>query len=438
MSQIRSNHPGREPGEPGEGSPGASGMDVRRSSGRPRRRLWWAALGVLAVAGLTLFIGTLRPAQKVVAHELLVIGTAQRGPMVRQVHGWGSFVPDRVQMLRSDQPGLVSAVLVTAGQEVKAGDRLIEISNPEIDLAVGKAEQKFAAARGGMIALSREQSARRLALEASIADTRITFLHAEDELEELRSGSVGKVREIELRRAKERVEALERRLGSDEERLALITSSTEQQMAAQREELRWVESILESERARQRSLTLRAAGDGVVEQVLVEPGSHVSGGEVVAQVALSDRLKAEIKVYEKEAAEIVAGQPVSLKAATDAVSGSVVSLAPVPGKPIVSVTVALDQNPRIPADGDHDAEAMIHVGTLADVLSVERPAYAAASEPGTVFRVSADGTTAQRVKVKFGRGSVDRIEVLSGLEVGDRIIVSDVSGFDDLDSFEIE
>jgi multidrug efflux pump subunit AcrA (membrane-fusion protein) len=81
---------------------------------------------------------------------------------------------------------------------------------------------------------------------------------------------------------------------------------------------------------------------------------------------------------------------------------------------------------------------MIHVGTLADVLSVDRPAYAAAGEPGTVFRVSPDGSVAERVKVKFGRGSVDRIEVLYGLEAGDRIVVSDVSGFDDLDSFEIE
>jgi multidrug efflux pump subunit AcrA (membrane-fusion protein) len=413
-------------------------MDVRKSSGRPRRRLWWAGIGVAVIAGLTIFIGTLRPAPKVVDHELLVIGTAQRGPMIRQVHGWGSFVPDRVQMLRSDQPGLVAAVYVIAGQEVRAGDRLVELSNPEIDLAVGKAEQKFAAARGGMIALSREQSARRLALEASIADTRITFLHAEDELEELRSRSPGKVREIEIRRAKERVEALERRLGSDEERLALITSSTEQQMAAQRDELRWVESILEAERARQRSLTLRAAGDGAVEQVLVEPGSRVAGGEVVARVALSDRLKAEIKVSESEAAEIVVGQPVSLKAATDALSGTVAEIGPVPGKALVAVTVALDQNPRIPVDGDHDAEAMIHVGTLADVLSVDRPAYAAAGEPGTVFRVSLDGSVAERVKVKFGRGSVDRIEVLYGLEAGDRIVVSDVSGFDDLDSFEIE
>jgi len=436
LTQIRELHPERE--EPaGDSGDRPSGMDVRREPGR-RRRLPWIALGGAALAGAAVFFATLEPAGAVVDRDLLVVGTVRRGPMVRQVHGWGTLVPDRKQLVRAEEPGVVEAVYAVEGQSVRGGDRLVELSNSEVELAVEKAAQKFAAARAGMIALSREQSARRLALEAAIADTRIQYLAAEDELEELQARPAGQVREIEIKRARERLGAIGRRLAADEERLALITSSTEQQMAVRRDELRWVESILDSERERMEALTLRAAGDGTVERILVEPGSRIGGGDVLAEVMLSDRLKAVLEVYASEAAEVAPGQAVSLEVAGGRLEGTVSQVRPGSDDRLAEVTVALDGSPPVAADGDREVDARIHLGTLEDVLFVERPVYASAEAWTTVFRLTADSASAERVKVRFGRGSVDRIEVLSGLDPGDRIVVSDVSGFDDVDCFDIE
>jgi multidrug efflux pump subunit AcrA (membrane-fusion protein) len=358
--------------------------------------------------------------------------------MIRQVHGWGSFVPDRTQLVRADQPGTVEAVYAIEGQNVRSGDRLVELTNSEIQIGVEKAEQKFAAARAGMIALSREQSARRLSLQAAIADTRIEFLRAEDEFEELRARPAGQVREIEIKRARERVDALARRLSADEERLALITSTTEQQLAARRDELRWVEQILDSERERLAALTLRAAGDGVVERVSAQPGSKVAGGDVLAELTLSDRLKAVIDVYADQGRDVSIGQPVTLDGTVGRLTGTVSAVERTAGAKLMTVTVALDDNPPIPPDESRDVEARIQLGTLEDVLSVERPVYATANGWTTVFRVADDSASASRVKVRLGRGSVDRIEVLSGLEPDDRVVVSDISEFDDVDCFDIE
>ncbi|MFQ5530328.1 MAG: efflux RND transporter periplasmic adaptor subunit [Gemmatimonadota bacterium] len=394
-------------------------------------------IGLVGLAGLTLFFSSLEPAVAGIDRDLLVIGHVQQGPMVRQIHGWGSFVPDRVQVVRADQPGKVAVVYAVNGEEVKRGDRLIEISNPEIEIAAEKAEQKFAAARAGMIALSREQSARRLALEADVADTRAMYLRAEDELEETVSRAGGKADASDLRRAQERLKAIARRLSADEERLELIRASTEAQMSAQRDELRWLESILESERARLRSLTLRATGDGVLEEVLVEDGSRVAGGAILARVALTDRLKAELDVYASEGSEIEPGFPVSLESENAIVSGRVSEIKFATGKKLLAVTVALDENPRIPEESSHEVKATIQLGTLGNVLFVERPAFAGSNEWATVFRLAGDGLSAERIKVRFGRGSAERIEVVSGLEIGDDIIVSDISEFDGLDFIEI-
>ncbi|MFW6084379.1 MAG: efflux RND transporter periplasmic adaptor subunit [Gemmatimonadota bacterium] len=438
MAEVRQLRPeGRAPGD-GDGAPPRPGMDVPREAARSRRRYVWYALAAAALAGGAWLLGELEPAAPTVDRDLLVVAAVRQGPMVRQVHGWGALVPDRTQLVRARHPGTVEAVYAVEGQAVRAGDRVVELTNPEIELAVEKAEQKFAAARGGMIALSRERSARRLALEASIAETRVEFLHAEDALEELKSQPAGRVRESELRRARERLEVLGRRLEADEERLELIVTSMEEQLAVRRDELRWVESILQSERERLRQLTHRAAGDGEVQRVPVRPGSRVTGGELLAEITLSDRLKAVVKVYASEAEEIVAGQSVTLEGAAGRLRGAVAGVEPDAGGETARVTVALEEDPPLPSDEGHEVEARIRLGTLDDALFVERPVYATADGWTTVFRLAPDSASAERVKVRFGRGSVERIEVLSGLEPGDRIVVSDVSEYDDIDCFEIE
>ncbi len=438
MAHIQQLHP--DSGSSGRNLPGPelSGMDVARVPTRRIGRILWIVIGLVGVAGVTLLLGSLEPAGTRVNRDLLAIGQVRQGPMARQIYGWGAFVPDRVQIVLSEQSGKITAVYATTGDRVQSGDRLIEMSNAEIALAVDKAEQKFASARAGMIALSREQSARRLSLEASIADTRTTYLNAEDELEGLVSQAGGKSTEFQVLRAKEKLKAIGQRIASDEERLELIRVSTEEQVAAQRDELRWLEAILESQRTRLRSLMLRAAGDGLVEEMLVQRGSLVGGGVALARIALSDRLKAELQVYVSGGSEIEPGQAVSLESESAIVSGHVDEVLLAAGEKLLHVSVTLDENPRIPEGGSHKLHAMIQLETLDNVVSVELPSYAASNEWSSVFRLLPDGKSAERIKVRFGRGSVDRIEVLSGLGVGDRIIVSDVSEFDDLDLIEID
>ena len=413
-------------------------MDVARSPARRSRSLVWIIAGLVGILGLTFFFGTLKPAVVGVDRDLVVFGHVQRGDMQRNVYAWGKFVPDRTQTVRTDEPGKISVIYAAAGDDVRAGDRLIEISNPDLALAVDKAEQKFAAARSGMIALAREQDARRLALEADIEDTRVAYFRAEDELEEAVSRSGNKADARSVRRARDRLATLARRLSADEERLELIRESTEDQMSAQRDELRWLESILDRERTRLQSLTLRAAGDGVVEELLVESSQYVRPGSTMARIALSDRMKAELMVYAGEGQEIEPGLPVSMESATAAVTGRVSDVRPDPDGERTHITVSLDENPRVGPGDDLDVTASIQLSTIEDAVYVRRPAYAGSNEWGTVFRISDDGEVAERVKVRFGRGSTDVIEVVSGLEVGDRVICSDTSDFDELDIIEIK
>ncbi len=103
-----------------------------------------------------------------------------------------------------------------------------------------------------------------------------------------------------------------------------------------------------------------------------------------------------------------------------------------PGTGTVTVEVALD-GPLPPGTrSDLSVDGTIEIERLKDVLYVGRPAYGQADNTVGLFKLTPDGTEATRVNVKLGRASVNTIEVLSGLNVGDKVIISDMSQWDNV------
>jgi hypothetical protein len=79
---------------------------------------------------------------------------------------------------------------------------------------------------------------------------------------------------------------------------------------------------------------------------------------------------------------------------------------------------------------DLSVDGTIEIEKLTDVLYVERPVIGQANATVGLFRVNPDGKEAERVQVKFGRSSVNTIEVMSGLKLGDKVVLSDMSQWD--------
>jgi beta-lactamase regulating signal transducer with metallopeptidase domain len=101
----------------------------------------------------------------------------------------------------------------------------------------------------------------------------------------------------------------------------------------------------------------------------------------------------------------------------------------------VTVEIALD---AVPTSVPIEIDATIDIEKLDNVLQIGRPVQAAANSTSSVFRITKDGTEAVRVNVKFGRSSVSIIEVLDGLKEGDKVILSDMSSYDNADRVHIK
>ncbi len=420
-----------------------SGMDVPREPKGNGRRIALILTVLLLLVAVTIFLGRLQPALPVVDSDLIVLASVERGMLPLEIRGWGEFKSDQLHRVQSTVGGRVTRVHVESGDVVSAGTPLVELSSPDLALESARAEQEFTAARAAFTALRRSIGTQKLEREASLVSTHAELTRAGRSVERLEAlFARGEVSEAELTTATDAVHAIEQQLHVEEEMLALLNETGDEQVLLEKNRLVALAEVVQREKERLSALHVEASGDGLVEEVSTAVGDWVAPGTELVRLIRPERLLAELKVPFPGAMRIRSGDAVLVvDAVGDTTAGKVRIIGetlPVKGDQYAHVIVQLSKPPRADAAVDAGVDAIISIGLLDNALFVKRPAWAADDGVASVFRVDPDGETAERVKVKFGTGSWDRIQVLGGLEEGDVIIVSDMSRFDDVDCVRLE
>lgn len=413
-------------------------MDLPRAP--PRRRRWWFAIAVTAAAvvAATLSVARLRDAAPSIDASSLVVGTVARGPLVRSVLGHGTLLPEEVQWVVAVTPARARRVLSRVGAVVGADDVLVELDNPDLDLAALDAEQKLAGAEADLLSQSVTLESGRLAQRAAVAALRGELAQAQrrdlagDALQE-----GGVLSRFDRDDARDRRGGLAARVTFEEQRLEILAHGKNALLAAQRTQLARLRAIAAFRREQIAALRVRAGAGGVVQEMRIEPGQWVTPGALIARVARGDRLRAEIRVAETQAGEIRVGETVRIDTHAGLADGHVTHVDPAVQNGTIRVDVAIDGGLPGAARPDLSIDAVIELERLDDVLHVARPALVQPGHATSLFRIDRRGDEAARVRVELGRASVLEVEVKSGLAEGDRVILSDTSAHDAADRLRL-
>jgi HlyD family secretion protein len=276
------------------------------------------------------------------------------------------------------------------------------------------------------------QQASAAAIEAELREAQL-----EAEANEELSGD-GLISEIELRRSQIRAKQLENRNRIEEQRLKKTEESLDAQLGAARARLGQAEGLASLRRQELEALEVRSPLEGILQQVPVEEGQQVQPGTNLARVAQPGDLKAELRIAETQAKDILLGQPARIDTRNGIIDGKVVRIDPAAQDGTVLVDVELlgdlprGARPQLSVDGT------IEIERLEDVLYVQRPAYGQANSKIGLFKLVDGGDRAVRTQVELGRSSVSTFEIVSGLEEGDRVILSDTSAYDDEDRLRLK
>lgn len=424
-------------------NPSEVSMDVPRDGTGWSRRHKGIALGAvvaLAAVGLTAVLWQVDPALPTVSEDAVWVGTVARGTFVREVSGTGTLVPIERRWITAVTSGRVEKILVQPGSKVTPDTVLMRLANPDVEVELLDARQQLADAEAALVALRSSQESNRLAQRAIIAEVRTQFLEAKhrDEMNrELQEKSPGLVAEVDLVRGRQRLSQLEDRLTIETRRLEVGGASAEEQLAAQEKQVDRLRAIVGFSEQRLDSLNVRARSPGVLAESSPEEGQWVIAGETLGRVVQPGGLKAEIRIPQSQAVGVVLGLQATLDTRGDVLAGRVSRIDPTVRDGTITVDVALPEQLPDSVRPNMSVFGTVVLERLDDVTYVDRPVHASANAKVGIYRLGDDGV-AERVNVLFGRISVNEVEVRDGLEPGDRIVLSDMSAWDDYARVRVE
>lgn len=400
------------------------------------------ALGVgalLLVVVATVALAQMKPAAPTVEAGTLWIDAVKRGTMVRQVRGAGVLVPDDIRWVTALTSGRVERVLVQPGTTVAADTVLLELSNPqteqaaltaELDLKAAEAQYQVSQADLERDLLSQESGL--AAVEAEAAQT------AMDSAANDAMAAQGLISALMARQSKLRADTAAAKQKMEQKRLANSRATVAARLAVQHAQVERSQTLATLRRNEALGLKVRAGIAGVLQQVPVDAGQSIGAGTNLARVADPARLKAQLQIAETQVKDVAIGQRAEIDTRNGVARGHVSRIDPAAKNGTVTVDVVLDEALPRGARPDMSVDGTVELERLDDILYVGRPAFGQEKGKASLFRLSADGTTAALQPVELGRSSVNTIEVIRGLNVGDRVVLSDMSQWDGHDRLRLK
>jgi HlyD family secretion protein len=414
-------------------------LDIPRQAPPKRRRYVYIGAGVAAILLTTVAVSRLEPAAPTVDRAAIWTDTVKKGPMVREVRGPGTLVPEQIRFISAVTAGRVERVLAVPGMTVDSNTVLLELSNPDVQLQMMEAQRQVAAGEAALANLRATLENQRLNQEAAVATTRSQHREATRQINANRElAERGLISRMDLQRSEDQAAELATRLDIEQKRLEFISASMRAQLGAQEGEVQRLRSLSDFQRQYVESMQVRAGTSGVLRELPLQEGQWVNPGATLAVVVQPGRLKAELRIPETQAKDIVAGQSAKIDTRNGIIPGRVVRIDPAVQNGTVTVDVALEGELPRGARPDLSVDGTIQIERLDDVLYMGRPAYGQAESTVGLFKLTDGGKSAVRVNVRLGRSSASTIEVRDGLQAGDVVILSDMSAWDSADRVRLQ
>lgn len=408
-------------------------ISSQEQQARRRRRRVLTGSGVLLAVLSAYAVARVGRAAPMVTTEGLWIDTVQEGDISRELHGVGELVPDdaAARWAAAEVGGRVERKLLESGAMVKAGTVLLQLADPDVEQAAVTADLALEQALSAYTSLEASLEAELLSLRSTAAA--VESERAQAGLQARVDATLAKgglLAEVTAEQSTVRADALTERARLEQNRVTALDQSQKTRLAAQQSEVKNHRTVAELKRRDLAAMTVRAGIDGVLQDVVVEIGQRVTRGANLARVIDPSRLKARIRVPEAQTTGLQLGQTVSIDTHNGIVPGRVGRIAPSAQNGTVTVDVTLDAALPKGARVDMTIDGTIRLDRLPNIRHVGRPASGSGQGDVSLFKVSADGTRAERITVRLAPASANRVQILHGeLRAGDRVVLSDTSAW---------
>jgi HlyD family secretion protein len=403
-------------------------------------------VGAVALIAVTIALSKLEPAAPTVERSIISIDSVRRGNLIVEVRGPGTLVPEHIRNIPAMNSGRVDKIVAQVGQNVTPETVLLEMSNPDVDIAAMQAQQAYNAERSNLANLRVSLQRGLLGQQTAVASAKTANVTA-SQLATEADGLLEKklISQFEHSTRKAAADESDTRYKVAQQELALMRSTIDSQIAMTEQNVDRLRQIAAYRENLKASLIVRAGDSGVLQEMsfgaggqLIEAGQWLNSGMTIAKVVQPGKLKAVIRIPETQAKDVALGQVAAIDTRNGIVKGRVSRMDPAPVGGTVSVDIALEGTLPPAARPNLNVDGNIETRRLTDVIFTGRPAYGQDGATVGLFKIDADGKGATRTQVRLGLNSVSAVQILSGLNPGDKVILSDMTQWENADRVRIK
>jgi HlyD family secretion protein len=417
-------------------------MDIARPQDKRQkrmRRLIYVAAGLLLAAAITTALARLKPAAPSVDRTGVWTDTVKRGAMLLEVRGLGTLVPETTWTVPAVTEGRVAKRYLLPGTSVKAGTVILDLTNPQLEQETLDAKYQLKGAEASLEqtkAQLQNQLMDKRTQAASVSSQYRTAEMQKEAKEELQRN--GLAPRLDVKTAEVQAEELEKQNDLAQKEVETFEHSIDAQLAVQQATVDQKRALYQLKKSQLEELHVKSGEDGVLQELDVDVGQQVAQGAALLKVAQPTQLKAALQIAETQAKDVQTGQLATIDTHNGLIAGHVIRIDPAVLNGTRTVDVKLDGPLPPGAVPQLSIEGTIEIEHLTDVLYVGRPVHGDAGSTIGLFKLVNGGKEAVRVNVVLGRASVNTVEIRKGLEIGDQVILSDMSASDNYDRVRLE
>jgi HlyD family secretion protein len=403
------------------------------------RRLIYVAAGLLLAAAITTALARLKPAAPSVDRTGVWTDTVKRGAMLLEVRGLGTLVPETTWTVPAVTEGRVAKRYLLPGTSVKAGTVILDLTNPQLEQETLDAKYQLKGAEASLEqtrAQLQNQLMDKRTQAASVSSQYRTAEMQKEAKEELQRN--GLAPRLDVKTAEVQAEELEKQNDLAQKEVETFEHSIDAQLAVQQATVDQKRALYQLKKSQLDELHVKSGEDGVLQELDVDVGQQVAQGAALLKVAQPTQLKAALQIAETQAKDVQTGQLATIDTHNGLIAGHVIRIDPAVLNGTRTVDVKLDGPLPPGAVPQLSIEGTIEIEHLTDVLYVGRPVHGDAGSTIGLFKLVNGGKEAVRVNVVLGRASVNTVEIRKGLEIGDQVILSDMSASDNYDRVRLE
>jgi multidrug resistance efflux pump len=419
-------------------------MDIQRDINKKKKkaiRIGVSAGALLLILFATIGLSKLEPAAPSVDRQTLLFDRVKQGDMTVAVRGVGILVSEDMLVIPANVGGRVTRIRVEPGVPVEPDTVIYELNNPTIHLECLDAQSALSSAQSNLRATKAQLHDQLLSKQAILArataDLEDATLRHDVQTKQYEEGLISR---LQFTVSQNDVANKEKLLAIQQQQFEVFRDeSLPAQQANLEATVTQANSRYELCKNREKSLSVKAGVSGVLAPIQnrIELGQQVSAGQILARITNPKQLKAQLQIPQGQARDLTVGMPAEIDTYNGIISGRVARIEPTVMEGNVLVDIKLEGSLPKGARPDLSVVGTIQIAHLENILYVGRPVMASADSWCELFKVVEDGKHAIRIPVNFGRTSVTTIEVLEGLKLGDEVILSDVSQFDDVDKIRM-